>query len=117
MLIKYSFMKYIREQAPYLEETPDGWIPIIKEMFEELKKLNPPKDFQILQIKEKFGGLRVYTSSYTDEIEKIIEEAEEKASKTCQSCGKPNASLTNLYGWYTTLCPDCEKDRDNAIRS
>lgn len=63
------------------------------------------KDFNIDQIKEKFGGLRFYSSS-TDIIDKLITEAEDKSFKTCEDCGKPGLILT-IRGWMCTVCKEC----------
>ena len=39
----------------------EGWQPLIDELLCKLQALNVP-NLQIIQIKEKFGGLRVYYS-------------------------------------------------------
>lgn len=61
------------------------------------------------QIKEKFGTLRFYMTSYTDEIDKIVTEAEKKSEETCEHCGKPGTLRTE--GWLFTLCDECQKIR------
>ena len=54
------------------------------------------------QVKEKFGGLRVYLTSSTDEMEQAIRQAEEESFKTCEICGEPGALRRG--GWLATLC-------------
>lgn len=39
---------------------PDNWFKIIDEFLEQIKQVDP--DFQIHQIKIKFGGMRIYLS-------------------------------------------------------
>lgn len=56
----------------------------------------------ILDIKEKFGGLRFYISEGSDAIYKRIGEAEEEARKTCEVCGIPGVLRSG--GWLKTLC-------------
>lgn len=70
-----------------------GWMPIVEEMLVALKDL----PITIVQIKEKFGELRVYADDVTDEqateIAKIIEIATYKARHTCEICGEPGKSV------------------------
>lgn len=89
-------------------EMDDGWKPFVKEAVEKIVKLGRKvdKDFQILQVKEKFGGLRIYTSPDIDEVETIIEEAEKKAKITCERCGK-EGSLQAKDRWLKTVCDKC----------
>lgn len=63
------------------------------------------ESLRVLQIKEKFGGLRIYVSQETPESLALIKDAEQRASKTCEYCGKPGELVNN--GWAKTLCPTC----------
>ena len=57
------------------------------------------------QIKEKYGGLRIYYSGGDDYIHGVVSMAEEYSYKVCEVCGsfgKPNKG-----GWITTLCDNC----------
>ena len=91
----------------------DGWFDIIWELSEKLEtiaKLQPaPKEGEedtrlvAVQVKEKFGGLRFYTHNSTEEAEAAIDEAEQKAGKTCETCGQIG-SLRSRQGWLITLC-------------
>ena len=76
-----------------------GWMHIVEEMLAALKDL----PITIVQIKEKFGELRVYADNITDEqateIAEIIEIAAYKASHTCEICGEPGKSVyINVLG-------------------
>jgi hypothetical protein len=66
------------------------------------------------QVKEKFGGLRFYMTSGTDEIFDLIEEAEALSCKTCEECGKPGEERPG--GWIHTHCDPCHENWDK-IRS
>ena len=96
-------------------ETGEGWADIIYEACEKiqesLKSLSPEaqKDFHFTQIKEKFGGLRIYCSWYTDAIDQIIKEATIKASKTCEVTGE-KGKVREINGWYTCLCDRLYKE-------
>lgn len=84
-------------------ECGEGWYPIIIECHERLLEIAP--DYKILQIKEKFGGLRYYTDVRSDEMAQIIREAEEKCWKTCEQCGEPGKAWDE-GGWWATLCEE-----------
>lgn len=81
-------------------ETPLGWLPLLEQFLE--RAINFEGWFKVVQIKEKFGGLRIYTETEDDipneirtMIDGLIAEAEFKAVRCCHDCG-------------------CEIDRDNA---
>ena len=88
----------------------DGWFEILKELFVQLNTMELPKDFEIIQVKEKFAGLRVYTNGVSDKVDKLIESACQKASTTCEMCGEPGREQ-QVNGWYKTLCEKCLKIR------
>ena len=70
----------------------------------------------IVQIKEKFGGLRVYTNGTTEIHYAYIDFATTMASRTCEVCGVPGESRNT--GWVKTLCNKHHKEREeeNAER-
>ena len=55
---KQLFLDHSDEQ-PNMFSIPSLWVPIVKSLMEELIKVDP--DIRFLQIKEKLGGLMVYT--------------------------------------------------------
>ena len=62
----------------------------------------------ITQIKEKYGGLRIYTAYTSDEIKEIIKQAEQECRETCEHCGsKENVEQRGTH-WYKNLCDKCE---------
>jgi hypothetical protein len=91
-------------------ECGEGWFDILWRLCEDIEKLNPPKDFEVHQIKEKFGGLRFYTGAGTDEIFDRIEQAEQESYKTCEACGSTK-NVTSEGRWITTLCKECRKPK------
>lgn len=89
-------------------ECGDGWFEIIKELSEKLNQTeNPP---YVEQVKEKFGELRFYVASATDEQYALIEEAEEKAVRTCEICGSEGKLRTDSC-WFVTLCDKCNRKK------
>ena len=87
-------------------ECGDGWFDLIWDLCEKIEPI-VDKDFNVFQVKEKFGGLRFYTDGCSDEIFKLIHEAEMIAEATCENCGKPGKSRKG--GWIKTLCDECDK--------
>jgi len=94
-------------------ECMEGWLKLIDELSKKITELDP--DVQVSQVKEKFGGLRFYIDGGSDEVHKLIEEAEEESYKTCEGCGtKENVSQTKT-GWVKTLCDECVKRRNKNV--
>ena len=63
----------------------------------------------ILQIKEKFGGLRFYYSGGDDVVYGMVRMAEVWAANTCEVCGTKGTIRTG--GWVKTLCDEHEQER------
>jgi len=105
----FKRFKFFRPDLPITDslmafgfECGDGWFNLIWDLCEKIEPL-VDKDFNVFQVKEKFGGLRFYVSSTTDEVFNLIEEAEGKSYKICEKCGKPS-KVINKNGWLTTKC-------------
>jgi hypothetical protein len=81
----------------------EGWYPIIKKLIEDLIELGWDK--KIRQVKEKFGGLRFYIKSGSEEIFNRIRIAEKESYETCEITGKPG-SLRRDISWIRTLCDE-----------
>ena len=62
------------------------------------------------QVKEKFGSMRFYVSSATDEIYNYIAMAEAMSSVTCEECGAPGKRSGT--GWVKVLCDVHTKERN-----
>lgn len=81
-------------------EVGEGWYPLIKELIEDLKKLG--WNGNILQVKEKFGGLRFYIGYGDDAIFDRITKAEAKSLTICEECGEPGKHRGK--GWFYVSC-------------
>lgn len=91
-------------------ECGKGWHPILIPLFDYIEKYNINKNDDekiiVLQVKEKFGGLRFYCNFYTDDLRNLIRIAESDCAETCELCGtKENVGIT--LGWITTCCENC----------
>jgi hypothetical protein len=59
------------------------------------------------QVKEKYGGLRLYFSGGDEYVEGLVSMAEAMSYKICEVCG--NKGQPNKGGWITTLCESCRE--------
>lgn len=80
-----------------------GWNLIIKNLIQDLIKLGWNKE--VIQVKEKFGGLRFYINEGTDVMHERIGQAELESMKTCEITGRLGKLRTDI-GWYRTLCDE-----------
>lgn len=93
-----------------------GWHPIIKKLLTDI--VADPVPVKVLQIKEKFGGLRFYYDGGSEYTAKLVQAAEEECSRTCEFCGEPGEKR-NLR-WIRTLCDkhyEEEKKRFESIKN
>lgn len=93
-----------------LDAMPDGWRAVFgeqlcEELREELIKVNYLDKYRIMQIKEKFGGLRWYDNGNTKEGYEILHKYEELSYKTCIDCGRPATKIS--VGWISPFCDKC----------
>lgn len=74
-------------------------------------KPNKVTQTRILQIKEKFGGLRIYTGKYSDEyIRGVMSMTESMSFEICEICGMNQQVRQNDDSkWIKTLCDRCRK--------
>lgn len=89
-------------------EFGDGWFQLVYDLSQKLEALilkEPETDrgqYSCGQAKEKFGGMRFYMNSATDEMNRIIDDTEVLSTKTCETCGKPGEIVRT--GWWKTTC-------------
>lgn len=93
-------------------ECGKGWNKLIVPILDYIDLYNSGHDdkIEILQIKEKFGGLRIYTSFSTPELDQLIDDAEEQSFKTCEYCGSTE-NVSQTTGWIKTLCRKCMREK------
>jgi hypothetical protein len=83
-----------------------GWQEILEQLCAALEALGLP-ELKINQIKEKFGGLRVYVNSQDPEVRDLVEQAKQRCAVVCENCGAPGDMRKNATGWWLTLCDPC----------
>ena len=66
---------------------------------------------EFTQIKEKWGGLRMYLNYYPDNIDDKLNEIEEQSFTICEHCGTTkDVKREWTHGWIMTLCENCRKE-------
>lgn len=132
---KYPKILYIKELAQYPIdqrgiECDDGWFSLINKTCEEIQYLidrsndhKLPRWKQIIgfsdshiinqvrfvQVKEKFGRLRIYYTPANDRITDILNFAENLSSGICEIYGTSVDITQNEKGWIRSLCESCHQ--------
>ena len=86
-------------------ECDDGWFDIIFNLFNYMQQeINNSGCEQVVaaQVKEKFAGLRFYSSGGNEVTHAIIEKYSKLSSETCEITGG-KGYLHEKNGWYKTL--------------
>ena len=137
------FPRLFHDRQPRVwSDVPQGWIELVDQLFADLDSMiddDAAKIFEVIQIKEKYAGLRVYWSlggeetlvldivgsgsmqrldkgpaeptALFDRIKERVRQAGEQAATTCQRCGNGGASAGGS-GWIMTLCDSCRGRAD-----
>lgn len=117
-----------------------GWRPLLAELHAELTAAGI--SYEALQVKEKWGILRVYIraegewhptidltvpgqgtitgtieggSGAWEQVMAIVHAAEERSRVICEDCGEPGVLRTDRF-WLRTLCDDCNGERRPVVR-
>ena len=84
-------------------ECGKGWEKLYKPILDYAAEHN----IEVHQVKEKFGQLRIYLSSYDNTVRKMIDDAEEKSYNTCEVCGKYIDKPIVENHWIYPQCEEC----------
>lgn len=134
LLDKYPFLKYRNifsdelcyktdeenlKHNYYVYWNGSGWEKLWKKYLEKLfwvydnKWTDKEKEaFRFMEIKEKFGELRIYTS-FEDSRYELETKASMLSKWTCQKCGKEPRNekgqriIWQTRGWITNFCKEC----------
>ncbi len=108
-----------------------GWYKLMEDLINKLLFIS--KTFNVIiiptQIKEKFGSLRFYYVTISDNFKGTEEElklvddiifdivsyAEGLSARTCENCGKLG-EIVEIGGWLTALCNSCLLESKNKIK-
>jgi hypothetical protein len=113
--MKESIENFIHQDFPFVKtylNCDDGWFVLIYVVLYFIKKIvgeEKIENFQIIQIKEKFGGLRIHTNISNIRINNLIWKAETASYNLCEICGQ--IGELRKVGYLKTLCDECIKKR------
>ncbi len=110
---RHALVNLSRDQfASVYPDVDDGWRAILETLFARIRELmgtDPGGSLQILQIKKKFGTLRIeysverLTAPTRKAIRLAVDLAEARSACTCECCGETGV-LHNDDGSLTTRC-------------
>lgn len=90
-----------------IDSVGPGWTPLIEEVYDR-----KPDTIDIVQVKEKFGGLRIYFEPWNEDYYNFVTRVENKSYQLCEECGKPGEMDSDEhFTWMRTLCPTHKKAR------
>lgn len=93
-----------------------GWFPLIDETCKAIQQsidddTSSYNQVELVQVKEKFGGLRMYYEGGNEATRKmvntLINNAEDTAEKTCEVCGATENMGRVTKDWIQNLCKEC----------
>jgi len=93
-------------------EIGDGWFGLVDRLSSELAR---DTALYVVQVKEKYGRLKVYFNrdesvpqdpSLDDEMEAALDKAADESERTCEVCGKPG-TIDERHRWVSVRCEPC----------
>ena len=85
---------------------PQGWYGLVRTMLSRMQNdvtHNGAKPIAIVEIREKFGRMRIYSQTFPDSrFGGMIAMAEAASGMICQNTGEAGA-FRNINGWCVTL--------------
>ena len=111
-------------------ETDEGWYDLLDSLCSQLQwdiDRNRYPQIEAVQVKEKFGTLRFYTSGKEGDFDRLVKSgeisqkewdrrcgtqdgmisfAEFLSGSICEKCGS-NQDVKQTEGWIYTRCPEC----------
>ena len=88
----------------------EGWFFLVWDLCASLEAIArqqvsdgyPP--MRIVQVKEKFGGLRYYLQGATEEARAMTRAASVQAETICEACGRSANYCRSRNGWWKAFC-------------
>lgn len=101
-----SLVNYITEEEA-VACVGRGWESLVRRVYNAKIGIGTPVG--IIQVKEKWGGLRIYTDYYDEQLEPIIMEVGKQSYKVCEECGAPGEPVKKGT-WFRTRCEEHRGD-------
>lgn len=84
-----------------------GWRELVERALDEVIAAGlPPAEFELLEVREKFGRLRIsaLTPAGRRDIARVMILAGLRSQFACEQCGEPGRSLQTSDGWRMCRC-------------
>jgi hypothetical protein len=99
----------------YASDVGPGWLGLLRGLHIELITIDP--GYETVQVKEKFGCLRVYANVSDPGCQEAVWAAlgryEALSAAVCENCGQPGECRSDPPGaWIKTLCGACRLERN-----
>lgn len=91
--------KYSEDEA--VAQVGRGWEELVRAVYAAKYTLNSPAN--IITVKEKLGGLRIYIDYYDEELDKVVQNVGVLSFAICEVCGNAG-KLRKLDALYLTRC-------------
>lgn len=110
------FVSYDGSPCLFGFECGDGWADLLvetcKKMQAHLTTLSKElaEEIVALQVKEKYGTLRFYISSYDEILDAIVQDAETQSATICEQCG--NTGKVRGAVWLYAACDAHTREGD-----
>lgn len=104
MTVDELLEKYALKMPPGGFDIGAGWIALVDDLIANLLVLGWDGN-DLIQVKEKFGGLRFYIDNESPATLALIDDAEARSFTICDVCGVKGKPLTHK-GWRVTRCAD-----------
>jgi hypothetical protein len=92
------------DRATARELVGRGWWPLLDDAFDAVEQAG----VRLAQVKEKFGGVRLYLEDgrHAPELYEFLDEIEDRSLTICEACGAPGRGREDFV-WRKTLCDGC----------
>jgi hypothetical protein len=97
-----SGSRHLNGHLRWLAGLPAGWHALYGFAATILEAEDP--NCEVVQAKEKLGGLRIYVRGGNGRGRQIALLASVTSSRICQECGSPGVHVISGSGTYATLC-------------
>lgn len=91
-------------------ECGDGWYSLLDTLCNDIQVYIDNEhvpQVTFIQVKEKFGELRIHYTLVDNYVADLVEEVRRKSKLTCEYCGAAGKHQKTPSGWVKTLCSDC----------
>lgn len=105
-------MSQTNDNYRWLDCIPPGWAELARKMIEKCESVDP--NYEIYDLKEKWGSLSVFSNASNDIINSIETLAENFSKKICCRCGNWATKIST--GWILPWCDECGKDEEKYYK-